>query len=149
MMCAIEPLGQYFGHVERSTSREVGDLLPAGDAHDGDYRIVRLFEDFREQTIRPHLARNLVVFRLVAEGAGHPAASGAAFLDLATGSAQQGHRVFDTDERLLMAMAVEENAWTRIGSPGELRAFVFHRPSEEFVDEEAAFGNGGNVRTVR
>jgi len=87
MMLAVEPLGQDFGHVERSASREVGDLLPAGDAHDCDHRIVRLLEDFGEQTIRSDLARDLVVFGLVAERPGHPAAASATFLDLATGSA--------------------------------------------------------------
>ena len=93
--------------------------------------------DRREEALLADLARDLVVLGLVAERSGHAAAAGAAFGAPATGRLQDRHRRRHADQRLLVAVAVEEHlraliasvqAMPRSPSPVEL--------GQELVDHE-------------
>jgi hypothetical protein len=86
-----DPAGQHFRDVLRFAVGEVLDLLPAGDAGDGDACLLTRGVDGREKTFFADLARDLVVLGLVTERTCHSTAARAAFGHLATCGLQDRH----------------------------------------------------------
>jgi hypothetical protein len=86
-------------------------LLSAGNTCRRDDCVLRLGPDGREEAELADAHGQFVVLHLEAERAGHAAAPGVNFDDVGTrDAAKQGHRRRGTRDRLLMAVAVEQDA---------------------------------------
>src|SRR3984893_13162076 len=87
------------------------DLLPAGNAGRRDDRLPCLGPDSGEEPEFADAHGGFVVLRLEAKGPGHAAAPGVDLDDFGTwDAAEQGRRRGSPRERLLVAVAVEQDA---------------------------------------
>ena len=116
------------------------NLLPAGDAGRDDNGFgLRL--DAGEEALTPDVHRDVVVFLLVSERAGHPAASGIHVLDIVSRRQRLLQRSA-SEERFFVAMTVDE----RLG-PGVAVAQV-PSPGLDLTDDEL-FEQKGRERDFR
>src|SRR4051794_5990130 len=107
----IEYLPEDLDRVACAPSGPVRDLLPAGHAGRGDHGVRGLLADRGEQAHPADAHGQLVVLLLEAEGPGHSAAPGVELDDLgARDLLEQPDGGRRARERLLMAVAVEEDA---------------------------------------
>src|ERR1700730_17975814 len=91
-------------------SGQVLDLLAAGDSRSDDRRVGGRGLYGRGQAPVAQRHRDVVVLLLEAEGARHAATAGAYLADLVSRPRERRHRRRRADERLLVAVAVEERA---------------------------------------
>src|SRR5688500_20407745 len=108
-MTGGDPLRQDLGDVLRAAVGEVLDLLPAGDAGQADGRGRGRRRNRREEPFLADLARDVVMLGFIAEGASHPTAAGATLSGGATRACEHSHRGAYANERLLVAVAVEQD----------------------------------------
>ena len=89
---------------------DLGDLVAAGEAAGGDRGVRRRGAERGEEFFLGDLERKVVVLFFVAERTGHAATAGLEFANRRAGDAREERaRRAAAEERLLVAMAVEEN----------------------------------------
>ena len=88
---------------------EVGDLLAAGDAGDGDVGVGPGGFDGREEAVGAHGAGDVVVLGFEAKGAGHAAAAGIDEAGVVAGETQGLEGGLGPWAGLLMAVGVEQD----------------------------------------
>src|SRR5262249_32283551 len=92
----------------RAAPRSVQDLLPARDSGGHDIGSLRRRPHRGEETLLADAERELVVFLLVPEGAGHAAATGVDLSDFdAVEHAEEAQTGSGPDQALLVAVSVE------------------------------------------
>jgi hypothetical protein len=105
----IDRFRQHLDQMPRASPSSIGDLLAAARAHRHHLRRGRQRANRREQRALADRLRDRVVLGLIAERASHTAT---AAVDLARfgvrDHAQQFERVRRADQRLLMAVAVQQ-----------------------------------------
>ena len=129
--------------MARRAPGAVRDLLPAGDAGRGEQRSPALGLDRGEQAQPADVHGQVVVLGLEPERAGHAAAAGVDLVDLGPGDApQQGDGRGRADERLLVAMAVEQDPPAaerrRLAQP---QGAVVDRLGEQLLDQPGRAGD--------
>src|SRR5262245_24512735 len=101
---AGDGLPEQLGRVLRLAARGVGDLLAARDAGRAHRDFGRQRLHRRDEPAVRDLERQVVVLRLEAERARHPAAAGIHLAHLVAGALQHGDRRGGADLRLLVAV---------------------------------------------
>ncbi len=151
-----EPAVHDFDGVEGVDAGAVEDLLAAGGAGSGDEGgggvagvVVRGGDGTAQRGEEEHLADGdggLVVFFLVAEGAGHATAAGGDDVESAAfEQAEHGCGFFDADEGFLVAVAVEpdvEGLGTELFGTDVAPGDFAH---DEFVEKETVGGKTGGI----
>ncbi len=141
-------LGQNLGDVLYRSAREVLDLLAARDSGHADDRLVRSRADAREEPLLTDFARHFVVLGLVAERASHPATASAGLARIQVRLLQYPHRRNHSDQRLLVAMTVEEHL-ALLCSPRDVELVASSKLRQVLVDHERLRGDGSRVIVVR
>src|SRR5262245_57768709 len=124
-------------------AREMLDLLPARNARGHDLRLLRGRLDRRREPTVPERHRDVVVLALEAERAGHAAAARIDLLDLEPGPAECRYRGRRADERLLMAVAVEQRLLA-LGAERE-REPAGALADQELFEQERVLRDGASV----
>src|SRR5438552_3166581 len=96
--------------MKRRNTGEVGDLVPAGKSGGHDQTTGGALSNGRQESPFADRPRNVVVLVLVSERAGHPATAAVEIGDgVPRDLRQEAHGRSRADQRLLMAMGVQQN----------------------------------------